>query len=75
MTAAVSTSGSLALVAPSIGIVRLIPSPERSAYEYNELFHVSHDKDAQQMRILSADKDRLCRRHTRQLLRARRVGV
>ena len=46
-------------VAVSVGIVRLIPSPERSAHAFDDLFHVTSDKDAAQMRILSANEDRL----------------
>ena len=49
----------IALVAASISIVRFMPSPERSPHAFDGQFHVTHDKDAQQLRILAANEDRL----------------
>jgi mannose-6-phosphate isomerase-like protein (cupin superfamily) len=46
-------------VAASVGIVRLVPSPERSAHAFDDLFGVTSDKDASQMRIISANEDRV----------------
>jgi quercetin dioxygenase-like cupin family protein len=50
---------SFVAVAVSVGIVRWIPSPERSAHAFDDPFGVSSDKDVTQMWILSANEDRV----------------
>mmetsp|Transcript_29281 Transcript_29281/g.48396 ORF Transcript_29281/g.48396 Transcript_29281/m.48396 type:complete len:239 (-) Transcript_29281:197-913(-) len=55
---------SLVVVAASVGIVRIMPSPERSAHAFDACIGVSNDPDASQMRILSANKDRLVAEET-----------
>jgi hypothetical protein len=56
---------SFVAVTVSVGIVRLIPSPERFAHAF-DLFGVTSDQDASQMRILSANEDHLIVQETQE---------
>lgn len=47
------------LLLASIAVVRLIPSPERTAHEFHDLFQVTDDLRAAQMRIVTADSEQV----------------
>jgi len=52
------TKLSLAFLFGAVGVVRLIPHPERTSHGFGELFHTTSDPHAAQMRILpGSDED------------------